>query len=149
MNTVFDFAPLWRSSVGFDRLFDMLDQAGKWEPVDNYPPYNIEKTGDDAYRITLAVAGFTPGELSITSQPNLLVVNGKAETKGGSYLPHQGIAARAFRAALQPRRTRQGDGSPARERPVDHRARARGARGDEAAPDPDRDRHRAAAGDRA
>src|SRR5256885_1738164 len=57
MNTVFDFAPLWRSGVGFDRLFDVLDQAGKWEPADNYPPYNIEKTGDDTYRITLAVAG--------------------------------------------------------------------------------------------
>jgi molecular chaperone IbpA len=96
MNTVFDFAPLWRSGVGFDRLFDVLDQAGKWEPADNYPPYNIEKTGDDTYRITLAVAGFAPDELSITSQPNLLVVSGKkAEDQGGSYL-HQGIAGRAF-----------------------------------------------------
>jgi molecular chaperone IbpA len=96
MNTVFDLAPLWRSSVGFDRLFELLDQAGKWEPADNYPPYNIEKTGDDTYRITLAVAGFTPDELSITSQPNFLVINGKkAEPKGGSYL-HQGIAGRAF-----------------------------------------------------
>src|SRR5437764_13653305 len=96
MNTVFDFAPLWRSGVGFDRLFDMLDQAGKWEPADNYPPYNIEKTGEDAYRVTLAVAGFMPEELSITSQPNLLVVAGKkAESQGGSYL-HQGIAGRAF-----------------------------------------------------
>ena len=96
MNTVFDFAPLWRSGVGFDRLFDMLDQAGKWEPADNYPPYNIEKTGEDAYRVTLAVAGFMPEELSITSQPNLLVVSGKqAESQGGSYL-HQGIAGRAF-----------------------------------------------------
>jgi molecular chaperone IbpA len=96
MNTVFDFAPLWRSGVGFDRLFDMLDQAGKWAPAENYPPYNIEKTGEDAYRITLAVAGFTPDELSITSHPNLLVVTGKkAEGQGGSYL-HQGIAGRAF-----------------------------------------------------
>jgi molecular chaperone IbpA len=96
MNTVFDFAPLWRSGVGFDRLFDVLDQAGKWEPADNYPPYNIEKTGDDTYRITLAVAGFAPDELSITSQPNLLVVSGKkAEDQGGSYL-HQGIAGHAF-----------------------------------------------------
>ena len=102
MNTVFDFAPLWRSGVGFDRLFDMLDQAGKWEPADNYPPYNIEKTGEDTYRVTLAVAGFTPDELSITSQPNLLVVAGKkAEAQGGSYL------------------------GPAGERPIDHRARAR------------------------
>jgi molecular chaperone IbpA len=96
MNTVFDFAPLWRSGVGFDRLFDLLDQAGKWEPADNYPPYDIEKTGEDAYRVTLAVAGFTPDELSITSQPNVLVVTGrKAESHGGSYL-HQGIAGRAF-----------------------------------------------------
>lgn len=96
MNTVFDFAPLWRSGVGFDRLFDLLDQAGKWEPADNYPPYDIEKTGEDAYRVTLAVAGFTPDELSITSQPNVLVVTGrKAEGYGGSYL-HQGIAGRAF-----------------------------------------------------
>ena len=96
MNTVFDFAPLWRSGVGFDRLFDLLDQAGKWEPADNYPPYDIEKTGEDAYRVTVAVAGFTPDELSITSQPNVLVVTGrKAENQGGSYL-HQGIAGRAF-----------------------------------------------------
>jgi molecular chaperone IbpA len=87
---------LWRSGVGFDRLFDILDQAGKWEPADNYPPYNIEKTGEDTYRVTLAAAGFTPDELSITSQPNLLVVAGKkAEAQGVSYL-HQGIAGRAF-----------------------------------------------------
>jgi molecular chaperone IbpA len=96
MNTVFDFTPLWRSGVGFDRLFDMLDQAGKWEPADNYPPYDIEKKGDETYRITVAVAGFAPDELSITSQPNLLVVSGKkAEGQGGSYL-YQGIAGRAF-----------------------------------------------------
>lgn len=96
MNTVFDFAPLWRSGVGFDHLFDMLDQARKWEPADNYPPYDIQKTGDDAYRITVAVAGFAPDELSITSQPNLLVITGKkAERQGGSYL-YQGIAGRAF-----------------------------------------------------
>src|SRR6188472_2001536 len=96
MNTVFDFAPLWRSGVGFDRLFDMLDQAGKWEPADNYPPYNIEKTGEDAYRITLAVAGFTPEELSITSEPNqLIVASKKAQTDNGEYL-YQGIAGRPF-----------------------------------------------------
>ena len=96
MNTVFDFAPLWRTGIGFDRLSDLLDQAVKFEPADSYPPYNIEKTGDDAYRITLAVAGFTPDELSITSQPNLLIVSGrKADRQGGEYL-HQGIAHRAF-----------------------------------------------------
>ena len=73
MNTVFDFAPLWRSGIGFDRLVDVVEQALKFEPTDNYPPYDIEKTGDNAYRLTLAVAGFTPDELSVTSEPNLLI----------------------------------------------------------------------------
>lgn len=96
MDTVFDFAPLWRSGIGFDRLFDMLVEAGKFEPADNYPPYNIEKTGDDAYRLTLAVAGFTADELSVTSEPNLLTVSGqKAEPQNREYL-HKGIATRAF-----------------------------------------------------
>jgi molecular chaperone IbpA len=96
MSTVFDFAPLWRMGIGFDRLFDLVDQAGKFEPADNYPPYNIEKTGDDAYRITLAVVGFAPDDLSITSQPNLLVVSGKkAGGSGGQYL-YRGIADRVF-----------------------------------------------------
>jgi molecular chaperone IbpA len=97
MNTVFDLAPLWRSSVGFECLFDLVNQVAKWEPADNYPPYDIAKTGDDAYRITLAVAGFTAEELSITSHPNLLVVTGKkaACQDGSSYL-YQGIAGRPF-----------------------------------------------------
>ena len=96
MNTVFDLAPLWRSSVGFERLFDLMNQVAKWESADNYPPYNIAKTGDETYRITLAVAGFTADELSITSQPNLLIVTGKkAERQDGSYL-YQGIAGCPF-----------------------------------------------------
>jgi molecular chaperone IbpA len=96
MNTVFDFAPLWRSGVGFDRLFDVVEQALKFEPTDNYPPYNIEKTGDNAYRVTLAVAGFTPDELSVIGEPNLLIVSGKkTEATEAEYL-HKGIAARAF-----------------------------------------------------
>jgi molecular chaperone IbpA len=91
-----DFAPLSRATIGFDRLFDMLDNAMQFEQADNYPPYNIEKTGDDAYRITLAVAGFTPEELSITSEPNQLIVTGKkAQTGNGEYL-YQGIAGRPF-----------------------------------------------------
>ena len=96
MSTIFDFAPLSRSTIGFDRLFDMLEQAVRVDPSDKYPPYNIEKTGEDAYRITVAVAGFTTDELSVTSQPGLLVVSGKkAEGPAGDYL-YQGIAARAF-----------------------------------------------------
>ena len=96
MNTIFDFAPLWRSGVGFDRLVDLVEQAVKFEPTDNYPPYDIEKTGDNAYRVTLAVAGFTPGELSVNSEPNLLIVSGKkAEAPEAEYL-YKGIATRAF-----------------------------------------------------
>lgn len=96
MSTVFDFAPLWRSGIGFDRLFDVVEQALKFELNDNYPPYNIEKTGDNVYRVTLAVAGFTPDELAITSEPNLLIVSGKkAEAPEAEYL-YKGIAACAF-----------------------------------------------------
>src|SRR5689334_8040615 len=96
MTTMFEFAPFWRSSIGFDRIFDMLEESLRSEPSDNYPPFNIEKTGEDAYRITLAVAGYTPDELSVTSQQNLLVVAGrKAEPKAEQYL-YQGIAVRAF-----------------------------------------------------
>jgi molecular chaperone IbpA len=93
-----DFAPLSRATIGFDRLFDMLDNAMQFEQADNYPPYNIEKTGEDAYRITLAVAGFTPDELSITSEPNQLIVAGKkAQTIGNGEYLYQGIAGRPFR----------------------------------------------------
>lgn len=95
MGTI-DFAPLFRSTVGFDRLFDLLDGAMRFEAADDYPPYNIEKTGEDAYRITMAVAGFGPDELSITTQPNLLVVAGqKAKQDNVQYL-HHGLATRAF-----------------------------------------------------
>jgi molecular chaperone IbpA len=96
MRTMIDFAPLSRYSVGFDRLFDLLDQTTQPDATDTYPPYNIERTGENEYRITLAVAGFAPEELSIVSQPNRLVVSGrKAEGPGGEYL-YQGLAGRSF-----------------------------------------------------
>lgn len=96
MNTVFDFAPLWRCGVGFDRLFDLLEEAGKLETNDNYPPYNIEKTGEDAYRVTLAVAGFTADDLLVVSEPNLLIVSGRmGDAQDREYL-YKGIATRAF-----------------------------------------------------
>ena len=95
----FDFSPLFRSTIGFDRLTRMLDAATR---VDNAslgcPPYDIEKTGDDAYRLTMAVAGFSPDELDVTVQENVLLVTGKAEKeeeKKNGYL-HRGIARRAF-----------------------------------------------------
>ncbi|HZG09575.1 MAG TPA: Hsp20 family protein [Allosphingosinicella sp.] len=93
----FDFTPYRRSTVGFDRLFDFLESA-RAEQVDNYPPFDIEKLGDDSYRITLAVAGFAPSDIDITARQNMLVVTGrKAETRQreGNYL-HIGIATRAF-----------------------------------------------------
>ena len=91
-----DFAPLSRSTIGFDRLFDLLDQTAGFEPDEGFPPYDIEKTGEDAYRITLAVPGFTRDEISIEGQPNLLVVSGqKSADRGGQYL-HRGLKTRAF-----------------------------------------------------
>ncbi|HJU17141.1 MAG TPA: Hsp20 family protein [Stellaceae bacterium] len=96
MSTLFDFAPLWRSAIGFDHLFDMLEQAMKSEDPVQYPPYNIERTKEGAYRLTLAVAGWRPDEITVTAEPNALVVSGeKAEPKGVYYL-YRGIPAAAF-----------------------------------------------------
>jgi len=92
-----DFSPYFRSSVGFDRLFDLLDSATRAEDP-GYPPYNIEKTGDDSYRITMAVAGFGEDELNVVAQENVLTVSGRQkDDKGqkGQFL-HRGIAGRAF-----------------------------------------------------
>jgi molecular chaperone IbpA len=98
MRTNFDFTPYRRSTVGFDRLFDFLESAARSEQGDNYPPFDIEKLGDDSYRITLAVAGFRQSEIDITARQNLLVITGrKAENRNrdGNFL-HVGIATRAF-----------------------------------------------------
>ncbi len=99
----FDLSPLYRSTVGFDRLGTMLDQLLSGDaPVPSYPPYNIEKTGEDAYRITIAVAGFGPDELDVEARDNVLVVKGKAgaDAEGVKYL-HRGIAGRAFERRFQ------------------------------------------------
>jgi molecular chaperone IbpA len=98
MRSSFDFSPYRRSTVGFDRLFDFLENNGRAEPTDNYPPYDIEKLSDDSYRITLAVAGFSSGDIDITARQNMLVVTGRKSenrNKDGNYL-HMGIATRAF-----------------------------------------------------
>ena len=98
MRNAFDFTPYRRSTVGFDRLFDFLETASRAEPADNYPPFDLEKMGDDSYRVTLAVAGFKPEEIDITARQNMLVVTGrKASERGrdGNFL-HVGIATRAF-----------------------------------------------------
>jgi len=100
MRTNFDFAPYRRSTIGFDRLFNLLE-AGSRED-DGYPPFDIVKDGDDSYRITLAVAGFRPEDIEVVAQQNQLTVTGKrAEDDGkGEYL-HRGIATRAFERRFQ------------------------------------------------
>ncbi len=96
MNRI-DFTPYRRTMVGFDRLFDMIENQGRVNAGDKYPPFNIERRGVDAYRITLAVAGFKPADIDITAQANLLVVKGQKpeETPEGEML-HIGIAQRGF-----------------------------------------------------
>ena len=94
--SVLDFAPLYRSAVGFDRVLNLLQDSLQSAPVDNYPPYNIEKTGEQTYRITLAVAGFSLDDISITARPNHLLVAGKRQPKEGAQYLHQGIANRSF-----------------------------------------------------
>ena len=100
----FDLAPLYRSTVGFDRLFSMLDQASGFDGGSTYPPYNIERTGENAYRITLAVAGFAESDISIEAKQNTLTIKGekqaKTDDKKGEVL-YQGIAARAFERVFQ------------------------------------------------
>ncbi|MBD2841737.1 Hsp20 family protein [Erythrobacter rubeus] len=93
-----DFTPYRRSTVGFDRLFDLLESQARTNSGDNYPPFNIARSGDDNYRITLAVAGFRPQDIDITAQQNLLVVQGKKrdDVDNGGELLHVGIANRGF-----------------------------------------------------
>jgi molecular chaperone IbpA len=99
---MFDYTPLYRSSVGFDRLFRLLDEAQSVE-TQAYPPYNIERLGENAYRITMAVAGFAQNEINIEAKGNVLTVTGKKELKtndNSEYL-HQGIAGRSFERRFQ------------------------------------------------
>jgi molecular chaperone IbpA len=92
----YDFAPLWRSTIGFDRLFDLLDETQRGVE-DSYPPYNIERLAEDRYQISLALAGFSPDEITITAEQNVLMVEGrKAEKDQHEYL-YQGISARPFK----------------------------------------------------
>ena len=100
----YDFSPLWRSTVGFDRLFSLLDQATA-DGSPGYPPYNIERTGENAFRISVAVSGFSLGELSIVAKENTLTIRGeKTANENGnekSEVLYRGIAARAFERVFQ------------------------------------------------
>ena len=99
-----DFSPFYRSTVGFDRLFSMLDSMGQPESAQTYPPYNIERTGEDAYRITMAVAGFGEDELELEAHRNVLTVKGEKTEKNESdsaELLYRGIAGRTFERRFQ------------------------------------------------
>lgn len=99
MRTAFDFSPFRRSTVGFDRLFDMLENSNVGSGGENYPPFDLKKTGENDYCIDLAIAGFKPDEIDITAQQNVLVVSGRkkeeSEDKGSDYV-YRGIATRSF-----------------------------------------------------
>jgi len=96
MRTAYDFSPLSRSSIGFDHIFDLLENAARIPASGTWPPYNIEKTGQDQYRITMAVAGFSPRELNLTTEPNLLIVSGRMPAEEGVQYLHRGILAGSF-----------------------------------------------------
>jgi len=102
MRTEFDFSPLFRSTVGFDRMFDLLQHSLRGTADENYPPYDIERCGEDSYRVTLAVAGFKPEDLTVTAQQNLLIVSGERRNRGDGgdrqqrQVLYRGIAGRAF-----------------------------------------------------
>lgn len=93
----FDPTPLWRSTIGFDRLFDLIDDTLRLTGEDNYPPYNIERIGEDEYCISLALAGFSADEVTIMAEQNVLTVEGKKAEKGEHQYLYQGISARPFR----------------------------------------------------
>ena len=99
MRSAFDFSPYRRSTVGFDRLFDMLENNGMSQAGENYPPFDLIKLGDNDYRIELAVAGFKPEEIDITAQQNVLIVTGRkndeTQEKGSDFI-YRGIANRSF-----------------------------------------------------
>jgi molecular chaperone IbpA len=97
MRTV-DFAPLWRSTIGFDRLFDLMENAQGVTNEDNYPPYNIERLGDNRFQISLALAGFAPDDIAITAEQNVLTVEGakKVGNDEREYM-HRGISQRPFK----------------------------------------------------
>ena len=140
----FDLTPLYRSTIGFDRLGSLLDTLTNFEgETPSYPPYNIERVGENEYRISMAVAGFGEGDLSIDVKENTLSIRGekRTEQEDTTYL-HRGIASRSFERKIPARRSCVGEGRRARERLAAYRPGARAARGDEAPQHSDRDQDR-------
>src|SRR5712672_3281469 len=92
----YDFSPLWRSTIGFDRLFDLAEAAQR-AGEDNYPPYNIERLAEDRYQISLALAGFSPDEISITAEQNVVTIEGNKAEKAERQFLYRGISTRSFK----------------------------------------------------
>jgi len=92
----YDFAPLWRSTIGFDRLLDLLDESQR-ASENNYPPYNIERLGEDRYQISLALAGYSSDEMTVTAEQNVLTIQGRKGDKNQHEYLYQGISARSFK----------------------------------------------------
>jgi len=103
MRTTFDFSPLFRSSIGFDRMLNALENASRVASIDSWPPYDILKSGDDDYRITMAVAGFSQDDLTITQEQNMLMVMGQksGEAENSGQLLYRGIAGRSFQRRFE------------------------------------------------
>jgi molecular chaperone IbpA len=93
----YDLNPLWRSTIGFDRFFDLVDAAQHAGSEDNYPPVNVERIAEDRYQISLALAGFAPDDIAITAEQNVLTVEGRRAEKGQREFLYQGISARPFK----------------------------------------------------
>ena len=147
----YDLTPFYRSTVGFDRLFSLLDQATS-DGSPGYPPYNIERTGENAYRISVAVSGFAKEELSIVAKENTLTIKGeKVANENGkdkAEVLYRGIAARAFERVFQLADFVVGEERLARARPAPCRSRPRDSRGEEAPQHSDRHRGCRSAGGR-
>ena len=98
----YDLSPLWRSTIGFDHVFNLLDDQAHWSGEDqHYPPYNIERTGEDHYRIALALAGFAPADIAITAEQNVLTIEGSNSDKGEREYLYRGISARPFKRVFK------------------------------------------------
>lgn len=96
MRTALDFSPFYRSSIGFDRVFNLLENASRPHAVDSWPPYDIARTDENSYRVTVAVAGFSQDDLEISYEPNLLIITGDRNENGDADYLHRGLAAKSF-----------------------------------------------------
>jgi len=98
----YDFTPLWKSTIGFDHQFDLINNGQLLESQDGYPPYDIARTGEESYRISLALAGFSPDDITISAQQNLLTVAGRHPEGPNQEFIYQGISARPFERRFSP-----------------------------------------------